>query len=138
MEGELRAPLLNRFRCLDPFLRHQLMRLPYIFFGLRAFESSAEDEYHAANSNNAIRLLDYTAFGMHIWFTESKGINIRGRIQVRQTVVHEAMRSLVRPDSIDDVQQFCILWETPVVDGNFRRRLLCPMSERSVNHKNSH
>lgn len=72
------------------------------------------------------------AFGVHIGFTEGKGINIRGRIQVCQTVVYEAMRSFVRSDGIDYVQQFCIFRETPVVNRNFGGRLARPTSERSV------
>lgn len=42
------------------------------------------------------------------------------------------MRSFVRSDGIDYVQQFCIFRETPVVNRNFGGRLARPTSERSV------
>lgn len=43
-------------------------------------------------------------FDMHIWLSQCEGIYVGLHIEICQTVIHEAVRRFVRPDSINHIE----------------------------------
>ena len=69
---------------------------------------------------------------MHVRLPEREGVDVRGRVQVRETVVHESVGGFIRPDSIQNVEELRVWTQTPIVDGNFWSFEISPISPLSA------
>lgn len=69
---------------------------------------------------------------MHVRFPKREGVDIRGRVQVREAVVYKSVGGLVRPNRIQYVEKLCVWTQTPIVDGNFWSIEIGPKSSKSV------
>ncbi len=67
------------------------------------------------------------ALHMHVGLPHGERVDICLRVEVGETVVHEAVRGLVGPDGVDDIEERRLWPEPPVVDRNLRRGLLRPL-----------
>jgi hypothetical protein len=56
---------------------------------------------------------------MHVRFPKREGVDIRGRVQVREAVVYKSVGGLVRPNRIQYVEKLRVWTQTPIIDGNF-------------------
>jgi hypothetical protein len=72
---------------------------------------------------------EFRALGVHVRFTERERVDIRLVFQVRQGVVDEPVSAFVRTDGIYDVQQGCIMLETPVIFRYLGSRMVGPLWE---------
>lgn len=69
---------------------------------------------------------------MHIRLAKGKWIDISGRIEVSQAVVDESMGRLVRPDSVENVKEFGIRIQTPVINRDFWSGLVGPNGQMTM------
>lgn len=76
--------------------------------------------------------LNLASFNMHVRLPEREGVDVRGRVQVRETVIHESMGGFIRPDSIQNVEKLRVWTQTPIVDGNFWSFEISPFRNFSV------
>lgn len=65
-------------------------------------------------------LLNLGSFNMHVRLPKREGVDIRGGVQVCETVVYKSVGGLVRPNRIQYVEKLRIWTQTPIIDGNFR------------------
>jgi len=72
---------------------------------------------------------EFSALCVHVRFAECERINVRLVLQVRQGVVDKPMGTLIGTDSIYNVQQGCVGFETPVVFCYFWSRVVGPLRE---------
>ena len=66
------------------------------------------------------------ALNSHVRFPESERVDIIG-LEVRQTVVHEAMCALVAPHSVDHIEELSGRFQPPVVLCDLWRRQVMPV-----------
>jgi hypothetical protein len=72
---------------------------------------------------------EFGALGVHVRFTERERVDIRLVFQVRQGVVDEPVGAFVGTDGIYDVQQGCVVLETPVIFSYLGSRVVGPLWE---------
>lgn len=63
---------------------------------------------------------------MHVWFANGKGVDIRLVVEVGKTVVDEAVSALVTANRIEDVEEFGVCLQAPVVLCNLRSWEILP------------
>jgi hypothetical protein len=56
---------------------------------------------------------------MHVRLPKREGVNIRGRVQVCETVVYKSVGGLVRPNRVQNVEKLRVWTQAPIIDGNF-------------------
>lgn len=76
-----------------------------------------------------INVPEFRAFDVHIRLPECKWVDICLVVQICQAVVHESVGAFVAPDSVDDIQQLCIVIQTPIVLGDFWSRHVLPRGQ---------
>lgn len=64
---------------------------------------------------------------MHIRFSERERIDVCRCVQVGKTVVHESMCRFIGSNSVEDIEQFGIGAQAPVIDGNLGCRFILPV-----------
>jgi hypothetical protein len=60
--------------------------------------------------------LDLRTLNVHVRLTQRERIDVGFRVQVRQAVVDEAMRGLVRPHGIENIEKLRVLRKSPIID----------------------
>ena len=91
---------------------------------LVAFEAANTTREHAPMGTGKVRrddIPDTRALGSHVRLAEREGVDVRLVVEARKTVVHEAVRALVAPDGVHDVEELGVGSETPIVLGDLRR-----------------
>jgi len=79
-----------------------------------------------------MHLLNLLSLRVHIRLAQSERVDVRPGVQVRQAVVHEAVRGLVGADRVDKVEHRCIGREAPVVNADLWSRFARPLREESI------
>ena len=85
------------------------------------------DSHHRANRKD--HSLGFLALDVHIGLPECERVHICSVIQVRETVIDEAVGRLVAPNGVEDVEHCCVGLQPPVVLGNPGRRFVRPFGE---------
>lgn len=87
------------------------------------------DNHHGASRKD--HLLEFLALDVHIWLPERERVHVRSVIQVRETVIDEAVGRLVTPNGVDNVEHCCVGLQPPVVLGNPGGRFAGPLGQTS-------
>lgn len=56
------------------------------------------------------------ALEVHVGLAQRERIDVCFRVQVRQAVVDEAMRGLIRPHGIKNIEELGVFRKSPIVD----------------------